>query len=467
MTEPRLLFVESVDANSVPGDTPLEHLRGSERIVRERGFAALSVVRSDAGHLITPLGFTDEAFDVHLPAGLAVAARTIESSMWGMPAGADYVAVHWIGAKLEDPHNFLRIEDFRWPMLYLAEPGDRWGAGARPRAVFGRVLDVRFSPDGRHLVWLESVRENHRETCLVWREEVGSGSRQLVTRIPSATAYFGDMAISLDGRWLLADSETRLVDLETGHNSGLGSGICAACWYPNAGPSTVLAAARSDFNEPARIFTLDLSTWRDETVGWSPRPIHGLQVAPDGAVAARMNHERDAIRGGWFDQLVVTTDLFQTTETVAAVDEASGWRRRATRPRWTSPWPDDRVRPVQLDGHFEEFLRSEAPIRGLPTSVADEALEAILPRIRHRLARLEEEPAQVVAIVNEIRALTEWSATADHDLALSISAQVMPTLARTLQMAAAATDSDAARQVAAIGALAAGEREPVPALSFG
>ena len=76
-------------------------------------------------------------------------------------------------------------------------------------------------------------------------------------------------------------------------------------------------------------------------------------------------------------------------------------------------------------------------------------------------------PAQVVAIATEIRALTEWSATADHDLALSISAQVIPALARALQMAAAAADSDAARQVAAIGALAAGERDPIPVLSFG
>lgn len=467
MSEPQLLFVESVDANSVPGDTPLEHLHGSKKIARERGFAALSVVRSDAGHLITPLGFTDDAFDAHLPAGLAAAARTIESSMWGMPAGADYVAVQWIGAKLEDPHNFLRIEDFRWPMLYVGEPGDRWATGARPRAVFGRVLDLRFSPDGRHLVWLESVRENHRETCLVWRQEVGSGSQRLVTRIPSATAYFGDMAISLDGRWLLVHSETRLVDLETGHSAGLGAGICAACWYPAAGPSVVLAAARSEFNEPARIFTLDLSTWRDETVGLSPRPIHGLQVAPDGAVVARMNHEREAQQGGWFDELVVTDDLFATTETVVAVEEATGWRRRATRPRWTAPWPAELMRPVRLDDHFEAVLRREAPALGLESDVAREALEGILPRIRHRLARLEEEPAQLVPITNELRALTEWSATADRDLALSIRAQVVPALQQALQMAAAAPDSEAARLVKAMDALAAGDREPVPALTFG
>jgi hypothetical protein len=466
MTEPQLLFVESVDANSVAGDTPLEHLRASERIANERGFPALSVVRSEAGHLITPIGFTDDAFDAHPPTGLAAAARTIESSMWGMPSGADYVAVHWIGAKLEDPENFLRIEDFRWPMLYVGEPGDPWGGGARPNAVFGRVLDVRFSPDGCRLVWLESVRENHRETCLVWKREVGSGTQTLVTKIPSATAYFGDMSISLDGRWLLADSETRLVDLDTGHSAGLGSGICAACWYPVAGPSVILAAARSDFNDPARIFTLDLSTWRDETVGSSRRPIHGLQVAPDGTVAARMNHQREAERGGWFDELVVTSDLFATTQTVVAVEEATGWRRRATRPRWTAPWPGALSRPVRLDDRFEEVLRSDSPTRGLSRGMTEEALEAVLPRIRHRLARLDEEPTQLVPIANELRALTEWSATADRDLALSISAQVVPALERALQMAAAAPDSDAVSQVRAIVALAASEREPYPSLSF-
>lgn len=466
MTEPQLLFVESVDANSVPGDTPQEHLHASEWIARERGFPALSVVRSDTGHVITPLGFTDEAFDTHLPTGLSAAARTIESSMWGMPSGADYVAVHWIGAKLEDPENFLRIEDFRWPMLYVSGPGDPWGGSARPRAVFGRVLDVRFSPDGRRVVWLESVRENYRETCLVWKQEIGSETQRLVTRIPSATAYFGDMAISLDGRWLLADSETRLIDLDTGHSAGLGSGVCAACWYPAAGPSVVLAAARSDFNEPARIFTLDLSTGRDETVGSSPRPVHGLQVAPDGTVAARMNHQHDAERGGWFDELVVTSDLFATSEPVVAVEEASGWRRRATRPRWTASWPDALIRPVTIDDRLDESLRAHPPTLGLPSDVAEEALEGVLPRIRHRLARLGEEPAQVVPIVNELRALTEWSATADHDLALSIRTQVVPALDAALHMAAAAQDSDVARQVRAIDELAGGERQPTAALAF-
>lgn len=467
MSEPQLLFVESVDGHSVPGDTPLEHLHASERIARERGFPALSVVRSDTGHLITPLGFTDAAFDTHLPTGLAVAARTIESSMWGMPWGADYVAVHWFTAKVEDPENFLRIEQFRWPMLYVSEPGDPWGVSARPRAVFGYVLDVRFSPDGRRLVWLESIREGYRETCLVWKQEIGSETQRLVTRFPSATAYFGDMAISLDGRWLLADSETRLIDLETGHSASLGSGICAACWYPAAGPSVILAAARSDFNEPARIFTLDLSTWRDETVGFSPRPIHGLQVAPDGTVAARMNQQQAAERGGWLDEIVVTSDLFSTIEPVVAVEEASGWRRCATRPRWTASWPDAPIRPVTIDDHFEESLRANPPTLGLPSKVADEALQGILPRIRHRLARLEEEPALVVPIVNELRALTEWSATAYPNHALGISEQVLPVLQHALEMAAATPDSDAAREVRAIAALVAGEREPVPTLSFG
>jgi hypothetical protein len=43
----------------------------------------------------------------------------------------------------------------------------------------------------------------------------------------------------------------------------------------------------------------------------------------------------------------------------------------------------------------------------------------------------------------------------------------MPALEEALQIAAAAPDSAAARQVEAIGALAARERGPFPALSFG
>ena len=466
MSEPRLLYVESVDANSVPGDTPLEHLHGSASVASERGFAALSVVRSDEGHLLTPQGFTDEAFDLYTPGSLAAAARTIESSMWGLPEGADYVAAHWIGAKLEDPENFLRIEDFRWPMLYLADPGDRWGTAARPLALFGRVFDVRFTSDGRHLVWLESVRQNNRETCLVWRHEVGAADQQLVAKLRSATAYFGDMAISLDGRWLLADADTQLIDLDTGHHAALGSGICAACWYPAAGPSSILAVERSGFNEPAKVFTLDLATWKAETVGSAPRPVHGIQVAPDGTVVARLNNELEALAGGWFDHLVVTNDFFQTIETVIGVDEPSGWRRRATRPRWTSPWPEDFRRPVQLDAHFEEFLRAEAPDVSVTPDVCEHVFEAIVPRIRHRLARLEEAPEQVVAIANELRALTEWAATADADLALSVRSQVVPILRDTLTRVGAAPSSAASQQVEAIGAVAAGQRNPDPALTF-
>lgn len=30
----------------------------------------------------------------------------------------------------------------------------------------------------------------------------------------------------------VADADTQLIDLETGHRAALGSGICAACWYP-------------------------------------------------------------------------------------------------------------------------------------------------------------------------------------------------------------------------------------------
>lgn len=467
MQQPRLLFVESVDANSVPGDTPLEHLHGSARIAAERGFAALSVVRSDEGHLLTPAGFTDEAFDVHVTARLAAAARTIESSMWGMPSGADYVSVHWIGAKLEDPENFLRIEDFRWPMLYSSDAGDMWGTGARPRAAFGRVIDLRFSPDGQQLIWLESVRHNYQDVCLVWRQQTGTAVQQLVAKIPSATAFFADMSVSLDGRWLLFDAETRLIDLETGHHAGLGSGICAACWYPAAGPSSILAVPRSGFNEPTDIFTLDLSTWSKEVVGTAPRPIHGIQAAPDGTIVARMNNEQEAIAGGWFDHLVVSDDFFRTLESVVPVDEPSGWRRRATRPRWTAPWPEDLLgRPVRLDDNFEGFLRDEAPDRTVDGDLTKEVIEAIVARIRHRLARIEEEPSMIVVITNELRALTEWAATAEPDLAAGVRSQVLPTLRQALATMGAASDSTAAQQVAGIEALVAGRRSPEPTLRF-
>jgi hypothetical protein len=72
---PPLLFLESVDANSVPGETALEHLRASEAIAKERGFAAESVTRGDDSRVVTPVGFTDDAFDLSFRSQIAVAAR--------------------------------------------------------------------------------------------------------------------------------------------------------------------------------------------------------------------------------------------------------------------------------------------------------------------------------------------------------------------------------------------------------
>lgn len=190
-------------------------------------------------------------------------------------------------------------------------------------------------------------------------------------------------------------------------------------------------------------------------------------MAPDGTVVARLNNEREALAGGWFDHLVVTNNFFEIIETVAAVDEPSGWRRRATRPRWTAPWPEDLRRPVQLAAHAEEFLRSEASDVTVPPDVIEHVFEAIVPRIQRRLVCLEETPEQGVPLANELRALTEWAATADPDLALNVRSQVVPILREALAKVGEAPSSSAAQQVEAIGALAAAQRSPDLAVAIG
>jgi hypothetical protein len=424
---PRLLYLESVDANSVAGDTPEEHLYASQAIAEERGFASLAVTRGDDGQVITPDGFTDDAFDLSTRSQTAVAARTIEASRWGMAVGADYVAQHW--PMTFEPEIFSRMERPRWPMLYAGTRGDTLGREAKPRPVYGSVGDVRLSPDGDTIVWIEWLRgADGRDVNLVWTEDAGGASRRLAARLESQYAPFGDMSISPDGRWLLAGQPTELVDLQTGHAAFLGAEVWAACWHPAAGASCLLAAAISDFNSPAELFVLDLAAWRKEVVGAAPRRTIGLQIAPDGTIAARVNAESEAQQGGWFDELQITSDYFRTWEPVAPLVAASGWRRRCTRPRWTDPWPEEFVRPVILAPVFEDHFRSRQPILVPQTGEDEFVVENVRRRIRHRVARLAEDSSMATPLMADLRALTEHSIPLDGSLAATVRESVVPLL---------------------------------------
>lgn len=455
---PELIFLESVDANSVDGETPLEHLRASELIARERGFAALAVVRSADGQIFTPTGFTDDALDI-TPDGVVAAARTIESSMWGLPVGADYVAQHWSSAAQEE-EALLRLEDVRWPMLYAsADASD--GSMVAPRPVVGRVVDVRISPDQNRIVWQEWARgADYQEANLIWSEDLAGTTRRLVARLQSPMALTGDMSVSPDGRWLLAGQPSELIDLETGHSMQLGSSAWCACWYPQAGPSSILTATYSDVNEPAELAVIDLSIWKGEKVGVLPRRTNGLQAGPDGQIAARVNAESEALGGGWFDELVVGESPTSTFEPVLPLVAPSGWRRRCTRPRWTAGF--EGIGPVTLADSIETHLRSQALTGKGPLGVESFVVENASTRIRHRLARIDEEPLMAEPLLLELRALLDLTTSFDPSLAGAVLEDVMPHLDAVARRDS--WPSPLLAQAEAIRSRAGGDRPPTPAL---
>lgn len=178
-----------------------------------------------------------------------------------------------------------------------------------------------------------------------------------------------------------------------------------------------------------------------------------------------MNAEGDAQRGGYFDELVVTADGFRSYEPVVPLRSSSGWRRRCTRPRWTAPWPEQLVRPVVLNDRLETRLRSQRPERGLLAGEADFVLDAISPRIKHRLARIAEDPSMAKPIIAELRALTETASVLDPDMRQSVLTQVVPHLQQVVGRVASA--HDVAGGIDAIAALAQGRRPPDPQLDLG
>jgi hypothetical protein len=325
-----LVYVESVDANSMSSESPLEHLRKGEALMSERGHPAESLVRTASGQVRTPPEFSDVAFDASMRWGRAAVARCVEGSRWGIPDGADYVAHHWFLAPAIDPQNFSRLEMPPWAFACVSDAGDNEGTRARPVAAYGNVRDIRLSPDGRSVLTMQFCRDQ-LELCALFAYDLHTSEQRLVTRLGTGAEH-GDLSVSPDGQFVLVSNPgATLVDLRTGDWAGLGKEYRAATWYPVAGPSSVLAVAGGDDDPPWRLVTIDLSTFSVELLAELPRRADGLQVARDGTIAARMRPEGET---GWFDELVVSTDDGRSFEPVAPLYGASGCTCHNTE----SPW---------------------------------------------------------------------------------------------------------------------------------
>lgn len=402
----RLVYVEAVDTNSIDEiETPYDMLKVGARLAEERGTPSATITRTDTGELLTPEGFSDVAFDVAVDAGVSAAARVVEASRWGQPVGADYVAHHWPGAQQQDPEHFGQLMPV-CPLPYQSRPGDPWGAAAAPGPSLCDVYDVRMSADGQRLVWLESL-PGWFGGYAVWVEERATSTRRMATRLPGITAGFGDMSLSPDGRWLLANNPGQLIDLHTGQAAWVEEGMRAACWYPFAGPSAVLVAM-GDADSPSRLDVRDLAALTTSPLPHTGRRIDGLDAAPDGAIAARFHGAPD-----WTDCVAVSEDQGRTFEPVAPSHGATGWRRRTTRPRWTAKMSPDAARPVQLAPLFEEGLRRKPPARHVTDDEVDTLVRLCLGRAGRAAQRLEEDPDEI-ALVSEVRAVVEVFAVLDQ-----------------------------------------------------
>jgi len=407
-------------------ETPLEHLRAAEKVTAERGHPAESLVRTASGHILTPPGFSDTAFDLSPRAQRAVAARSVEASQWGMPAGADYVSHHWVSAAATDPDNFSRLEFPAWYFTYASAPGDYWGAQAGPASVYGNVTDIRLAPDGNTAITLQFCRDpgiaglNQAEHCL-FAHDLVSGKMRLITRMHDGTEGFGDLSVSPDGRFLLAGFPVpQLVDIRTGHCAGIGTAYRAATWYPRGGASCVLAVTGGNDEPPWKLVVIDLATFAVQGLADLPRRVDGITVANDGTIAARMRAEGER---GWVDQLMVSTDDGKSFQPVASARGASGWLRRTTRPRWIEPVPA--AQPVTLNARFEEFLRDVPADNERSHGEISWVLETAAYLIRHRVTSLPGRPPATDAILGQLRILAAL-ALLDPGMTAEVVRQVVP-----------------------------------------
>jgi len=453
-----LIFVESVDANSIPGSTPLEHLRAAAAIVAERGHRAETFARTGSGHIITPHGFADRALDIAPNQQRASAVRCIEASEWGLPVGADYVARHWITAKAEDYANFERLETAAWTRTYAGRPGDYWGVGASPVGMFGNVCDVRLSPDGNTAVTLQWFRNPIASVYGLFAHDLSTGEQRLVTRLSGAMEDHGELSISSDGRYVIAGNPTpQLVDIRTGHTAGFGGSCRAATWYPKAGPSHILAVTGGHEHPPWQLVLMDLATFVPEPFADLPRRVDGIQVAQDGTIVARM---RPIDENGWFDELVVSTDDGRTFEPLSPLRGRGGWRRRGTHPRWIEVPSIASSEAVTLDEGFETFLRDAPPDNKANPEEIDWILDTIAPQIKHRIARLGERPAATDALLAELRILTALPALFDPEMLAAVADQVVPAVR------AAAVSAEGRCAADLIAAVATSRQRPPFSLAF-
>jgi hypothetical protein len=454
-----LAYIESVDPNWCKSSTPMEHLRAAEALAAERGHPAEALARTADGRILTPAGSSDIAFDAAPQVQRVVAARSVEASQWGLPIGADYVS-HHMGtfAPIQDPANFSRIESPAWRFACVGTPGDQAGPDAVPVSAYGRVGDIRITPDGKTLITGQFCGARlGGEVYALFAHDLDSRELRLICRLRGSVNESGELSLSPDGRFLIAGCPMpNLVDVRTGHFVGIGRSYRAATWYPKAGPSCLLAVQAESDHPPWELVVLDLATFNVEHLVSLPMRVAGLQVASDDTIVVLGYREGEESGCG---ELLVSTDDGRTFESAVPFRGAGGWRRRCTRPRWIEEHKTAGGQ-VALYAGFEEFMRAEPPDNGPNAEEISWVLDTAAYLIKHRVIRLREHPATANMLLNQLRVLTTLPALFDPEMTSAVIDQVVP-------IVYAAATNHQERQVAEdINAIAAGKQPPYFTVSF-
>ncbi|NBM16221.1 hypothetical protein [Streptomyces sp. GC420] len=434
---PRLTLIEQTYANSTPGDTILDYLDACAVLVEERGTDAVSVARTDTGHLLTPVGSADFGY-CPLPGGGSVAARRPTGRIWtGLPA-ADYIETHWTTASAEDPVRFgaLEYSSTRW--LYRDDRPATIEEGGPSPALLWDAAKLTVSDDGRTAVVLE-FRGRGTSRVIVWVYDLMSATRRRVGALPQLVLN-SEPSISCDGRWLLVGSrEVLLMCLEDGRATLL-PGIRAATWTPHLG-ANVIAAVEGPDQGPGVLTLGDLHTGaRDVVCGIDVR-VDALDISGAGEIAAVV-----ATPGieGWMPNVVRVDAGTGEFEPILPWRLLSGTYRLTEAPRWGLRGTNRDT--VELSPGIESSMTQVTVTEDERIESASETADytqEFTQRLNNRFRTLLEAPGAAVVLLPELVGLTQWLLPRRPNLLGPVRQRIIPRLAECAADPVLAPTSDA------------------------
>jgi hypothetical protein len=328
-----------------------------------------------------------------------VASRRLTANQWfSSPPAADYISQHWVTAAAEDPGRFADMEFASARQLY-ASTGS--GPTDYPTDWLWHATNVRTNANGAVTAVLEFVPAMRR-SVLAWRCTPSGGPRTLAAVLPDAVS-FGEISLSSDGSFLLAGSHiVSLISLEGRGQVVLGD-IRAACWFPEGGPSTVLAASGPD-DGPTQLSVWDLETDKRVDLCHINVRVDTVSASASGEIAVVINAAED---GGFIPAVAIVDPRTGTYELILPTRFQCGPFRGTERPRWI----DVPTNSPAATGLSSTLAASLSPVPAPPIDV-DAVFQELVARLVRRLKVLEHHAgndavlAEVVSIGRRLRGVS-------------------------------------------------------------